>query len=792
MKKIFEENQEILFIDELQQGINLFLGAGFSCLPDKKGQNLPDAKKLCEEVCNKFNVDEMFSDDLYSASEIIPKREYQRFLRERFTVDTDINDDYLLLDKLNIKSIITTNIDNIIPTIYNNPESIHNLVDKAFYGAIRKNDFNIEYVSLNGNVILEESYLYFGKFELSLVEQKNKEMFDIAQALLRENSVLFWGYSFSDNGVLKIVKKILDSNKHANIWIQCLPTDVKQIKLFTSLGCKIIIADTQQLFMWIKDIFLPLRKTEDYTGIKSSALNAFRVPKQFSVETNEKTDYYRFGSTHWHSIYNNHAYETKLVDNIWAWHIKNKNVLILGPDFSGKTTALMQCAVKHNNDATFYFYGSVTKEEVTRFLNTIGENKVVVYLQDCAQDIESFCKLASAPNVRLIATADNYSFENVKHIVAKKGIRYYEENVGDIDEITAKCVYNYIPQSIVKERFTYKKKSDEAYSFLEFLGNNVEDFMSYESVLKILQQICGFSNNEPCDEIQLIALTVYLESRYSLMSTDLFFSYFDFNDYFEQITPLCNRVRDLLIDTTEVESDQDYFSIRSEFFLRYAEQAFLKDNDLRTVYRVVISKFIKKVSKGNVFRYDVFKRKAYDSKLFYTLFSDTGNNEDYSEDAISLYDMLYDYDGSSYTLQQKALFLSLLHRSKEAFCDIDTALSMSPNNFSMKNSKAEIIFNANKSFVSEQAREQLRKAIDILEECRKNDKRQNYHAILYAKIVIHTVEQFNDENDYMLITTALDWLHSIENKNDKTISKLINLLAELQHKFVEEQLILCT
>ncbi|MBQ7131227.1 MAG: SIR2 family protein [Oscillospiraceae bacterium] len=778
MNKMFSENQETLFINELSEGINLFLGAGFSCLPNNRGEKLPDSNILCKEICEKFDINNIFLDDLYSASEMVPQTEYQSFLRNRFTVGDDINNDYYLLDKLNIKSIITTNIDNIIPTIYASSESTHNLVDKASYGTIRKNESNIDYVTLNGNVCSEESHLYFGKFELSLVDQKNKDMYEVAQSLLRDNSVLFWGYSFSDNGVLKIVKKLLDTNKHANIWIQCLPSDRKQITFFEALGCKTIIADTSQMFVWIKE-FLKSTKTEtkEYKGIKSKILNVFRVPKQFAIETNEIIDYYKSGNTHWYSIYNNHAFETKLVDNIWAWHLNNKNVLILGPEFSGKTTALMQCAVKRNNDATFYFYGTNTKEEATFFLNTIGDNKVIVYLQDCAKDIELFCTFASAPNVELIATADKYSFENVKHIVAKKGIQCYEKYVGDIDEITAKQVYNHIPRSIAQGTFSYKPKDDEEYSFLELLGSNVKGFISYKSVLKILQKICIFDDNRsPCNEIQLIALTVYLEARDSLMSTDLFFSYFGFTDYFNQIIPLSNRVKGLLKDTITVESDQDYFSIRSDFFLKYAEQAFLKDSILREVYRTVISKFIHKVSKGNVFRYDIFKRRAYDSRLFYTLFKDENDESDFSEDAIKLYDILYDYDESPYTLQQKALFLSLFRRSKEAFSIIDTALSFYPNNFSMKNSKAEIIFNANKTFRTYQAKEQLCKAIDILEECKKNDKRQNYHAILYAKIVIHLHENFDDKDD-TLIDTAIEWLNSIE--SDRTINKLIKDLKQL-------------
>lgn len=146
---------------------------------------------------------------------------------------------------------------------------------------------------------------------------------------------------------------------------------------------------------------------------------------------------------------------------------------------------------------------------------------------------------------------------------------------------------------------------------------------------------------------------------------------------------------------------------------------------------------------------------------------------------MDLYDSIYYYDESPYTLQQKALCLSLFHRSKEAFSVIDDALSLRPNNFSMKNSKAEIIYNANKSFRSEKAEEQLHKATAILEECRKNDKRQNYHAILYAKIVLHLNEHYLNETNFLMILMAIDWLESIGAEQDKQILSLISDLKKM-------------
>ncbi len=628
---------------------------------------------------------------------------------------------------------------------------------------------------MNGNVCNNNSHLYFGKFELTLIEQKNEDMYKTAYSLLFQAPVLFWGYSFSDNGVLKIVKKMLDANKQNNIWVQCLPNDEKQIKFFKAQGCKVIIADTQQLFQWVEDKFLKssyyekTTKKEFYNGV----ISRFKIPNQYACETNEKEDYYRLGKTCWFSIYNNHAFETNLVDEIWAYHLTSKNVVILGHKFSGKTTALMQCAIKHSDENVFYLQGDSTPEEVKSFLNNIRDNKAVLFIQDLSKDIESFCLLASNPKVSLIATSDKYTFESIRHILAKRCIDFFEKTVGDLDENTAKLIYNHMPPHIRKDNFTFKKELNEEYTFFELLGQNVKGFMSYNGVLSILKKICKFDDDDtPSLEIQLIALTVYLQTNGSYMSMDLFFSYFHFNDYFNQIKPLCEKVKGLLIDVGDAGYDQDYFSIRSEFFLFYALETFSKNDDLRKVYKYMISRFVEHVPKSNVYRYDIFVKKAYDSRLFYKIFSDA------EEVAFDLYDSIFYYDENPYTLQQKALCLSLFLRSKEAFSVIDDALSSFPNNFSMKNSKAEIIYNANKSFRSEQAEEQLHKATDILEECRKNDKRQNYHAILYAKIVIHLNECYPNENNFSMLETALDWLKTIGADNDKQINSLISVLKE--------------
>lgn len=779
---MFQENFEQLFIDELGKGINLFLGAGFSRLPDNKGNMFPDAKELCDEICDRFSIDDVFRDDLYAASEMVPKVEYQNYLRNRFTIKNGFNSKYLLLDKLNIMSIITTNIDNLIKVVFNDPQTNHYVNDISTYGVVRQDEFGIEYIALNGDVSIDTSYLYFGKFDLAVVENENNDLYSIAKYRLKDNPVLFWGYSFSDTGVQKLVKYLLDKNKHPNIWVQCLKEDKKQIKFFESLGCKVIIASTEELFDWISNNVISIVNSTDKPIIpEDRKFNRYRLPNPYSIATYDKEDYYRLGVTNWYSIYNNHAYETSLVDEIWSLSLVNKNVILVGSQFSGKTTALMQCAAKRNSNNVFFFEGDTSADTAQFFLRNNDTDKIVVFLKDAHKDISTFCLFANSPNVRLIATADKYSFDNVKHILVRNNIECYEKYIDSIDINTARRIYNFLPSSIIRPNFTYRENKNEEYSYLELLGQNVKDFATYDSVVKLLENIIIINNQQYGDEILLVALTVYLEQHGSLMSTDLFFSFFGFSNYHKQIVPLRDKVKGLLSDVTDVNVDQDYFSIRSKFFLKFAHNAFTSHQELRPVYKYVITKFIKEVYKGNVFRYDLFKKRAYDSRLFFKVFSDDISLNDKNArgmEAIELYDIIYSYDESPYTLQQKALFLSLILRSKEAFSVIDDALSILPNNFSIKNSKAEIIFNANKGVNSTQAEGQLNNAIEILNECRKNDKKQVYHAILYARIVLHLFEKY-DNIDESYLPTAIEWLESIDNP-DKSIIHLLNKLKDLK------------
>lgn len=253
--------REDLFKEKLLSGINLFTGAGFSCLPDEDGKSLPTVNELCPEICEKFGLPyDTFGNDLEAICALADGDELDDFLRQKFQVNK-FNKKYLILNRINLLSYITTNIDNIIHLVVESDTKYY-LKSLTYYGAIRKDQSELCYIPLHGEVMNKEGKLYFGKFDLAVVDQANSDLFQEVAIKLRNTPIIFWGYGFHDSGVLKTVQKLLSYGPQ-DIWIQCMPDSKKQIKLFESLGCNIILGNTEELLDWIyKNVIVVDGKTQ--------------------------------------------------------------------------------------------------------------------------------------------------------------------------------------------------------------------------------------------------------------------------------------------------------------------------------------------------------------------------------------------------------------------------------------------------------------------------------------------------------------------------------------------------
>ena len=114
---------------------------------------------------------------------------------------------------------------------------------------------------------------------------------------------------------------------------------------------------------------------------------------------------------------------------------------------------------------------------------------------------------------------------------------------------------------------------------------------------------------------------------------------------------------------------------------------------------------------------------------------------------------------------------------KEAFADIDHALSLAPNNFSIQNSQAIILFEANKYDYSETALNSLKEAMSILRDCYNNDKRKIYHSQKFAEFAIILQEKHNCKD---FIEDAKKWiLETIQEQGENISKKTKELKARL-------------
>ncbi len=757
---IIRIDNENLFKEKLKNGINLFVGAGFSCLPDEKGNTLPIGNELAKEICDKFEVEQIYSDDLPTASALVRnKHDLQNFLRERFRV-TSYNPAYMAINKINLKSFITTNIDNIIHSVIENGGKYF-LNSISYYGATNRAPNALPYIPLHGDVNMPDSELYFGKFDMAVVDKKNEDLFKEMFSKLSNTPTLFWGYSFNDYGVLRTVERLLAKAPH-DIWIQCLAEDTKTIAVFKSKGCNIIEGDTQSLLEWINKEAISAAPSEK-SIINKGSLKRFMIPSLQSVEATLLEDFYQNGRTAWHPILSKRVPELSLINAMYDTSLANKNTILLGGSFTGKTTALMQLALKIDKQNKLYL-DKITSEEALFILKNIGNEETWVFFHNFAEDIEAYKIFASHPKIITVGVADDYQFEMVKHLLV--GIPYRYKEIGDITILDAQKIYDEIPLGIRTKEFSYKENEDEKFSMLEMISKNVSNVPTQERIKKILLNI---KNRSP-QAYEAVLLTSYLEYHRSALSTDIIVSYFGIGSYTKIQTIIKvaqNILNDYEIDFSRDDSSQDFFILRSKLFLRNA-MLLLRYNPLfKKDFAKVITKFIYDVSPFNIYRFHIFRRKAYDSKLFNDLFDKTTANE--------LYKFLYDYDSNPYTLQQWALYCAKIGNYTQAFIYIDQALDSCPSNFSMQNSRAIIFFEANKGKGSPAAFIEMQKAMALLGFCYNNDKKKDYHAHKFAEFACYLAENMSEKN---YIGQAITWLEEIRihETNHKETDALLHKL----------------
>lgn len=138
---------------------------------------------------------------------------------------------------------------------------------------------------------------------------------------------------------------------------------------------------------------------------------------------------------------------------------------------------------------------------------------------------------------------------------------------------------------------------------------------------------------------------------------------------------------------------------------------------------------------------------------------------------------IYDFERNAYTLQQRALYNSCRGEFQQAYVYIEEAVRLKGNNTSIQNTRAVILFEANKNKDDVNALTGLHDAMKTLEKCYLLNKKKFYHAKKYAEFALYLAKAKNIK-DY--IAQAIKWLEDDSMYDNTTGANRRNLLRKLK------------
>ena len=760
------DGYEDLFRNALRQGINLFCGAGFSVeSSDQNGVHLPVGIGLLTELKEKFPAISNYSNLPRACTKIIKtdKQSFYSFLKERFSVTT-FAPEYAALTKVKIKSIYTTNIDDLFFKIFEQSESPFLLNDCSVKGTTYNDALAVNYFPLHGCVRNSSDYV-FGATEIASAfsQRGNEKSWKHLAIDAAKHPILFWGWNFEDAGPIEAMygnENAIDNN--TNRWVLLRNPTEETIDYIKALKFNIIIGDTRGMLEYISNF------------IKSSCENNIDEPigkkaskflKKYEIPPNDEKlpsyplqKFFLEYTPSWSHIYSHTIPKTtnyKKVENSIASGI---NTIVMGIRGSGKTTLMMQLLVDFNTDKLKHLLIAPSLEDAQIYLKILNGAKSLVFIDDCFRDTNALILLLQSPNVQVVGFDRDFNYERQYH-----QIRKFIFNPIDITEITpedAQSIVNIIPTELQRPNAGTKNFEKDP-TILNLLAKNLKS-VNFTFIQDFHQK----------DEIaaKVFIMIAYFHSCGTPCSFDMVYSFLGDDKYtWQEMYDIVNRAGGLVKDASDwfceyniMDAIQDYYQCRSRFLAEKIIDSIPKGN---RVFKEVLSEFTTYVPAYKICQYDKFKRSAYDADLASRAFPNI-------QDGIEFYQLSANKDESEYIYQQAAIYFSRNGDYKKAFNWIEKARNLSHyNRFSIDSTHAKIYFDVNLSTDQEQAKT----ALDTLSACCKNDKRKSIHFSVFAKCCIAYHKEYGGV-DYL--DTALSYIK--EGLDDTNLSLSKNNKLELQ------------
>lgn len=762
----------------LQQGINLFVGAGFSAEATGtfagQPKAMPVGDTLRKELLQHFKRDPNSALSLPQLCQVISSTQrdaLKEFFRQRFTV-VHYDKAYLNIERLAVKAIFTTNIDNLLHSVFSESTKYY-LNDITLRGPSTVGASAIDFIPLHGSIVHSpEEGMDFSPVEISSSFDRDKDKWFGYIGRVQQVPTLYWGYTVADAGVLQsLARQTTNERDKAPAWVTLRSEEQEAIEYYSSLGFQIVIAETRDLLSYFGQLKIP-KVAGGAKRLLDKRFAEYFPPPVNSVPVRSLTEFYLGAEPTWYDVYLGSLHKTKhfaAASNVLAG---GKNCFLIGTPLTGKSTLLRQLAASNKGPAQSLYIEEITPEKAVLLARDIDAEgaQALLFIDNAADSWEAIDKLGKSPNIRIVAAERDYIYDSVSHRFAPHKFQILD--VSGLAQIDVQAVLDLIPAGV--QRAALKQIADPLASdldptFFEVFDASIAGHFLADRFVDALKEL---KQKAPAKH-HLLLVACYLYSCRVPLSVDVAHSYLgSFSGLTSDPTEtlkLLEAMSSLLspYEGALADSRQAHFVPRSRAVSEAAMRR-VQASELRQL----LEKFHGEVSPSKISRYDIFRRMAYDANLTTRAFPKW-------EDGLRFYESMFTRDSTHSFKQQCAIFLSRKKQYPLAFKWIDEALSLAGKRAaSVRNTYAVILFNANydKPLSAPGVLSSLDESMDILRKCYTDDLRKAYHAKVYSDQAIRYFDKVrNAEKSIEYLDQATTWLENElrSRTDDRSITQLL-------------------
>lgn len=759
------ENEHTLK-EALLTGVNLFLGAGFSLgAKDINGKNLPSGSALLSELQIQFGAGLSDLPNYCTLLEHTHREQFYAYLMQRFTVST-FDDYYLQLGRIKVRNIYTTNIDDLIPRIFNKIDSYYLNNNRVYGESVDASAVN--YLPLHGNVDSPQDGFVFGVNQLANIYNSNRRIWSYFSNAIEKYPTIFIGYKMADYSTISAMTNMRTfySNAQKDKWIVLYKSSVQERDFFSTMGFNVIEASTKEFLECIPGLLGDQANPISMTSSIEKVFPENIIPKDNKKMTSRPIEMFFKGlAPSWNDIISNVLYKThyfkQIQDSVFNPAL---DTIVIGSPLSGKTTLAMMIGfnIQFNGPKLFFQDFTLSRAEYVRKI--VGKQKALIIIDSFANDVEAFKCVSSLPNVAVVGVDRSQNYGVIDHLIQEEN--YDIINVTELSDVDVQGVLDSLPVSIKQNDLSYKNKLHDDSSIFEFVIRHIKGQSLHQRYAQYINEL----EQEDSPLAEFLVLCAYMHYCRVPLSMEVAISYFS-NDYnYCEVYDMEKQLADQLTDN-EMMTAVDMYRPRSS----YLADAVIKSAS-PSLLRRVFEGVIENVHPLMIYNYDVFRKWAFDHELIAKAFPSW-------HDGMRFYESAFLYDNENpFVLQHGALYLSSRHKHKEAFQWIDRAITLTHNKyFSIRNSHAIIMFEANYDVSSLDAQCAMDRSMEILRNCYKNDKRRTFHAITFANQAIKYSNKYATLTARGYLQTSKEWLEE-ERKSSTWKYEISSLLEKVKNQ----------